>query len=74
MPIFMDLGVAWAGPGMALFPVLGALWHSWKTLFKGDNSSLPGNRESSRVWKRLFRHFGSFLTWPHQTPDVTETR
>ena len=64
----MDLEVPWAGPGMVLFPVLGALLHNWKTLFKGDHSSLPGNRESSRVWKRLFRHFGSFLTWPRMAP------
>ena len=56
----MDLEVPWAGPGMVLFPVLGALLHNWKTLFKGDNSTLPGNRESSRGWRRLFRHFWSF--------------
>ena len=57
----MDLEVTCVSPEPVLFPVLGALLHKWKTLFKGDISTLPGNRESSRGWERLFRHFGSFL-------------
>ena len=64
VPIFMDPGVPCAGPGPALFPVLGALLPKWKSLFEGANSPLPGNRESSRGWERLFRYFRSFLTWP----------